>query len=70
MSEKSGKRSKAYRTSATVALILAVLTVIEYFIAINMDSAVLLMLIALLKAVAVMNYFMHISRLWTQEGEH
>ena len=69
------KRNAAYRSSITVGIVLAVLTVIEYFAAIymaeaGMDSTVVLFLLALFKAVAVVNYFMHVSRLWRHEEGH
>lgn len=64
------KRAAAYRVSATTALVLAVLTVIEYFASIYLGSTVVLFLLALFKAVAVLNYFMHVSRLWKQEEGH
>ncbi len=64
------KRAAAYRLSATVALVLAVLTGVEYFVSQEFPSTVLLLLLGLFKAVAVVNYFMHISRLWRQEGSH
>jgi hypothetical protein len=64
------KRAAAYRASVTVGLVLAILTVLEYFAAIYMGSTVVLMLLALFKAVAVLNYFMHVSRLWRQEEGH
>ena len=66
------KRSKgsAFRRSTTVALILAALTVIELFVALYLPSLVILMLIAAFKAVLVLNYFMHVSRLWTPQEEH
>ena len=66
----SEKRAAAYRLSVTVAIVLAVLTVIEYFVGVYFPSTVLLMLLALFKAVAVLNYFMHVSRLWRQEEGH
>ncbi|MCB0131534.1 MAG: cytochrome C oxidase subunit IV family protein [Caldilineaceae bacterium] len=67
----SHERSKgaAFRRSATVALVLALLTVVEMFAALNFNSLVILMLLATFKAVLVLNYFMHVSRLWTAE-EH
>jgi cytochrome c oxidase subunit 4 len=64
------KRAAAYRLSVTVGLVLAVLTVVEYFVGLRFPSTVLLMLLALFKAVAVLNYFMHVSRLWRQEEGH
>jgi fatty acid desaturase len=70
MSTANEKRAAAYRLSATVALVLAVLTIIEYIAGVYWPSPVILMLLALFKAVAVLNYFMHVSRLWTAEEEH
>jgi cytochrome c oxidase subunit 4 len=64
------KRAAAYRLSITVGLVLAVLTAVEYFVGLYFASTVLLMLLALFKAVAVLNYFMHVSRLWRQEEGH
>lgn len=64
------KRAAAYRLSAIVALVLAILTIIEFFVGLYWPSPVLLMLLALFKGVAVLNYFMHVSRLWTTEEEH
>lgn len=64
------KRSAAYRLSATVALVLAVLTLVEYFAALYFPSTAVLFLLALFKAIAVLNYFMHVSRLWTSEEGH
>jgi len=64
------KRSAAYRASVTVGLVLAVLSIIEYFAAIYLHSTVVIFLLALFKAVAVLNYFMHVSRLWTQQEGH
>lgn len=69
MAAHSRTRSAAYRRSATVALVLALLTVIEFFAALYFNSIVILMLMALFKAVLVLNYFMHVSRLWTPDEE-
>lgn len=66
----SEKRSAAYRLSVMVGVVLAILTIVEYFAAIYMPSTVVLFLLALFKAVAVLNYFMHVSRLWRQEEGH
>ncbi|MCC6166816.1 MAG: cytochrome C oxidase subunit IV family protein [Caldilineaceae bacterium] len=63
-------RAAAYRFSATVALVLAVLTIVEFYAALHFNSTIVLFLLALFKAVAVINYFMHVSRLWTQEEGH
>jgi len=67
----SNNRSGAYLRSAAVAVALAVLTIIEYFAAISFPtSVVILMLLATIKAVIVLYFFMHVSRLWSKEGEH
>ena len=66
MSEKR----PAYRQILLVFLVLAVLTAIEFAIAINLDNAAVpLFLIALVKAGLIVQYFMHIYRLWRPE-EH
>jgi len=69
MSAPKKTKSAAFRTSITVALILAVATVIEYFVALVHAGAAVLLLIGLVKAYFVVNFYMHISRLWTAE-EH
>jgi cytochrome c oxidase subunit 4 len=66
----SDKQAAAFRASVTVALVLAILTVVEYFAALYFQSTVVLFLLAIFKAVAVLNYFMHVSRLWRQEEGH
>lgn len=64
-------KSAAFRQIAGVAIGLAALTVVEYFVGINLPSTVLLFLLALIKAWLVVYFFMHISRLWTpEEGGH
>ena len=60
----------AYLKNLYVALTLAVLTIIELIIAITINSAVFLMLIATIKAVLVLYFFMHVSRLWSSEEDH
>lgn len=70
MSENNGSAGADYRQSVIIALVLAVLTVIEFFVAIQMNSLVILMLLALFKAVLVVNFYMHVQRLWKTEEEH
>jgi len=67
---KSQRKAKAYRLSTTVAIVLAILTLVEYFVGLATPSAIILMLFGLLKGYAVVVYFMHVSRLWSPEGEH
>ncbi len=64
------KRSAAYSQGIWVGLGLAVLTVIEFVISQTLSNAgVFLILIALIKAVIIIYYFMHVYRLWQAE-EH
>jgi heme/copper-type cytochrome/quinol oxidase subunit 4 len=70
MSQKSEKRTTAYRRSTTVFIVLLVLTVIEFYVGLYFPSTIILLLLALFKGIAVVNYYMHISRLWSEEGGH
>lgn len=62
------KRSAAYRVGILVLIGLAVLTAVEYMLAINWSSVVLLLLIGLFKAGLIVQYFMHVTRVWSEEG--
>ena len=68
--ENGNGRRKAYFFSATIALILALLTVIEFFIGVGFPNTGILLLLAAVKAYLVVYFYMHIKRLWTPEGEH
>ncbi|MCA9929661.1 MAG: cytochrome C oxidase subunit IV family protein [Anaerolineales bacterium] len=61
-------KAVAYRRGIYVFLVLAVLTAVEYLVAISFNSTVLLFIIALLKAAAIVQYFMHVYRLWREES--
>lgn len=65
-------KGAAFRQGIGIALILALLTVIEYFVGIAPNpSAALLFLLALVKAALVVYFFMHISRVWSSnQGGH
>ena len=64
------KKKAEYRRNVYVFIALALLTLGEFFIAINLeDAAVPLMLIALIKAGLIINFYMHVYRLWREE-EH
>lgn len=70
MSAHKKTKSAAFRNSIMVALGLAVLTIGEYFLALVYSGAALLLLLGLVKAYLVVNFYMHISRLWTAEEGH
>jgi len=64
------KKKAEYRQNFIIFLALVVLTLFEFFVAINMDDpTVLLLIIALVKAGLIVQFFMHIYRLWRPE-EH
>lgn len=67
---KRERRSKAYTASITTAIILAVLTAVEWFVGLRFNGAAIMMLLGLLKAYFVVNNFMHVSRLWSTDGGH
>lgn len=59
-----------YVTGLLIVLALAVLTLIEFWVAVNLQSAVFLLLIAAIKVILVIWFFMHVKRLWAAEGGH
>ena len=63
-------KQNGYGIVIVIGLVLAALTVLEMLMALNHFGAGLLMLVASLKAILVIYFFMHVSRLWTAEGEH
>ncbi len=66
--EHSDRKAAAYRLGLITLIILAVMTVAEYFVSIYTGSLILLMIIAVLKAAIIVNNFMHITRLWREES--
>lgn len=64
----------SYQRGIVVAVILAVLTIVEYVFAVEVDSTSVrfigLSITALLKSWLIIQYFMHISRAWKQGGAH
>jgi heme/copper-type cytochrome/quinol oxidase subunit 4 len=67
---EKGKKMSEKSRGVVVFVVLAVLTAIEYIIALSGVPAVVMFLLAILKAGAVLYYFMHISRLFSKsEGE-
>jgi hypothetical protein len=62
------KRKSAYRLGGLVLVGLAVLTIAEFYIGITWASAVILLIIGVFKAGLIVNYYMHLPRLWSEEG--
>lgn len=61
-------KAAAFRQGIAVLIGLALLTGLEYWISVATASVVFLMLIAMVKAGLILNYFMHLSSLWGEEG--
>lgn len=64
----SEKKSAAYRLGLITMVLLAVLTIVEFFVAVYIESLVLLFIIAVVKAAIIVQNFMHIARLWREES--
>jgi caa(3)-type oxidase subunit IV len=65
----SGNGKSAVRTGWLVFGLLAVLTVVEYIIAVSLDANLpVIMAIAVAKAALILWYFMHVARLWLGGG--
>jgi cytochrome c oxidase subunit 4 len=62
------KKTAALRIGTYVFIALAVLTIVEYFVSVSLGSTVLLLILALLKAAAIVYFFMHVTRLWKEES--
>ncbi len=63
------RKAAVYRQGIVVAVVLAILTGFEFWVSIvTGGSAVLLFLIALAKSGLIVQYFMHIYRLWRPES--
>lgn len=63
------KKAAAYRLGLTTLAILFVLTIVEYWIGVNVESRLVWMfIIALLKAGIIVQNFMHVYRLWREES--
>ncbi len=64
-------RRTAYRLGLYVLIGLAVLTALEFLIATALEgSVVFLFIIALAKAGAILQYYMHVNRMWGEEEAH
>lgn len=69
----SERKWAAYRLGLITLAMLAVLTIIEFFVAVYVQSVyvqslVLLFIIAVVKAAIIVQNFMHIARLWREES--
>jgi hypothetical protein len=71
--ENQHKKSPPYFGGVLVLIVLAIFTGGEYILSTSADNPPLapLAVIALVKAAIIVNYYMHISRMWsTEEDSH
>ena len=62
------KKKAENRRNIIVFVVLAVLTAVEFWLALNLDNATVpLLIVALVKAALIVQYFMHIYRLQREE---
>lgn len=64
------KKKAAFRLGVMVLIGLAALTGLEFWIALFDNVLVWLFIIALFKAGMIVQYFMHIASLWSEEEGH
>ncbi|MBP7999366.1 MAG: cytochrome C oxidase subunit IV family protein [Chloroflexi bacterium] len=62
------KKKEAYRQIFMIFLVLVVFTGVEFAVSQFYPSIIVLFLIALVKAGLIINYFMHVYRLWREES--
>ena len=70
MEKETANSTNPYRQVYLIFALLVVLTIVEFVIAATFNSAVFLLLIALAKAGLIVQFFMHIYRLWRDEESH
>ena len=74
MSERKQPAAKPkagiYRSGYIIAIILAVVTGVEFYLATHFNNFAIMMLLGIVKAYFVINYFMHIKSLWSEEESH
>jgi cytochrome c oxidase subunit 4 len=67
---KHSRNAADLRQGVIIMVILAVLTVVEYLLATATGLWLLLVVIALVKAAIVIQYYMHLPRVLGQGGGH
>jgi heme/copper-type cytochrome/quinol oxidase subunit 4 len=65
----NSKKTNPLQQGVVIMVILAVLTIVEFILA-SSNLTLALILIAIVKAGIVLQYYMHLPRLFSKEGEH
>lgn len=63
-------KDAALRAGVVIGLVLAVITVVEYYVSGMSIAVVGVMTTAALKTIIILQRYMHIGNLWSQESEH
>ena len=64
------KKASDLRLGITILIALGTLTGVEYWISFLETPSIALFIIALFKAVLILQYFMHSNGLWSDEESH
>lgn len=67
-SEHSNSGAAEQRRNFTIFIALGIITIIEYFVGLSFNSPALLMILAFAKTALIVNFFMHVYRLWREEA--
>lgn len=65
MRENEGQ---AFRRGTLTFIILLLLTAVEFFVGVTLNSIALLLIVSLIKAALIVYVFMHVYRLWREES--
>lgn len=64
----SENKAQAFRRGTLTFIVLLILTAIEFYVGVALNSIALLLILSLLKAALIVYVFMHIYRLWREES--
>jgi hypothetical protein len=64
------EKRTAYEMGGNVLLGLTVLTAAEFAFGVRAGSIIALFILAMVKGGMILNYFMHVARLWSEEEGH
>jgi cytochrome c oxidase subunit IV len=64
----SENKAQALRRGTLTFIALLILTAVEFYVGVALNSIALLLILSLLKAALIVYVFMHIYRLWREES--
>lgn len=63
-------KEQAFRSGVVVGLIIAVITVVEFWVALQSFALVGVLICAVAKTVLILRRYMHIDLLWDEGSQH